>query len=155
MISSNVCGVSRPVAIHLGSIVKQLAQRLVFCSVGSRFRFSFLLVYGFWCGMKRCSSGRRHRKKQPALWKDTGGLWHLLLHPSAFLPVMYSWKMHTETTGLCMVEEAAGQGSSSEQVGEYRELWARYFQLLCLLFHISEIFLRSWKHSLVIVTEVR
>ena len=125
---------------YILSITKQLDPRAVFCSIGSKLRFSCLWVYTFWCGINDYSSGRRHRKKHPAY---RGSRWtpSFASVPSIFLPVLHTLEKHTEAPWAYAWEKATGQGPSLKHVGKDKKLWTRSSQPLCLGFHTNEIFL--------------
>lgn len=102
----------------------ELVPRVAFCSIGSRFRFSFLFMYIFWCGTTNCGSGRRHRKKHSAgqrVQVDS------VVCCRAIRLLSYSVLLR-KTSGApqsCAWLKTTGQASSSEHVGKDKELWAR------------------------------
>lgn len=114
------------------SIMKQLAPRTEFCSIGSRFRFSFHFMFIFRRGVICCSSGGRHRKKHPAIQRmqvNSGICFYTicLLSYNVLLRNTY-----IDSLSLCKVED---HWPSFFRVYRKRQgLWARYFKLLCLRF---------------------
>lgn len=127
------------------SIMKQLSPRTAFCSIGSRFRFSFHFMFIFWCGVIGCSSGGRHRKKHPAIQRmqvDSGICFYTicLLSYNTLLRNTY-----IDSLSLCKVEDH--WPSFFRACRKRRGTLGQVFPIAVSQIYIHDLFLRTWKHG--------